>query len=143
MSIFINLHKLASRIIPRQKIMWRKANDTVISSAGIPVSGYGEWQTTLAHAMPGIISSFGGKNINERDYKDMGLDFSRNYYTVYTDNLDVRTVCEQHAADQFKICGKVFNIIQTEDWEEFGYNGWKRCYCVQVIDGEEGGGSSS
>ena len=72
----------------------------------------------------------------ERDYKDMGLDFSRNYYTVYVDNIDVRTVCEQHSADQFRINGKVFNVIQTEDWEEFGYNGWKRCYCVQVIDNE-------
>lgn len=142
MSIFTNLHKIASRLIPRQRVQWRKALDTVISEDGIAVSGYGEWNAILAHAMPGIISSFGGKNINERDYKDMGLDFSRNYYTVYCDNIDVRTVCEQHSADQFMINGKVFNVIQTEDWEEFGYNGWKRCYCVEVI-GESGGGSSS
>lgn len=142
MSIFTNLHKIANRLIPRQRIQWRKALDTVISEDGIAVSGYGEWNAILAHAMPGIISSFGGKNINERDYKDMGLDFSRNYYTVYCDNIDVRTVCEQHSADQFMISGKVFNVIQTEDWEEFGYNGWKRCYCVEVI-GESGGGSSS
>lgn len=142
MSIFTNLHKIANRLIPRQRVQWRKALDTVISEDGIAVSGYGEWNAILAHAMPGIISSFGGKNINERDYKDMGLDFSRNYYTVYCDNIDVRTVCEQHSADQFMINGKVFNVIQTEDWEEFGYNGWKRCYCVEVI-GESGGGSSS
>lgn len=142
MSIFTNLHKIANRLIPRQRIQWRKALDTVISEDGIAVSGYCEWNAILAHAMPGIISSFGGKNINERDYKDMGLDFSRNYYTVYCDNIDVRTVCEQHSADQFMINGKVFNVIQTEDWEEFGYNGWKRCYCVEVI-GESGGGSSS
>lgn len=142
MSIFTNLHRIANRLIPRQRVQWRKALDTVISEDGIAVSGYGEWNAILAHAMPGIISSFGGKNINERDYKDMGLDFSRNYYTVYCDNIDVRTVCEQHSADQFMINGKVFNVIQTEDWEEFGYNGWKRCYCVEVI-GESGGGSSS
>ena len=142
MSIFTNLHKIANRLIPRQRVQWRKALDTVISEDGIAVSGYGEWNAILAHAMPGIISSFGGKNINERDYKDMGLDFSRNYYTVYCDNIDVRTVCEQHSADQFMINGKVFNVIQTEDWEEFGYNGWKRCYCVEVI-GESGGGASS
>lgn len=142
MSIFTNLHKIANRIIPRQRVQWRKALDTTISEDGIAVSGYGEWNTILAHAMPGIISSFGGKNINERDYKDMGLDFSRNYYTVYCDNIGVRTVCEQHSADQFMINGKIFNVIQTEDWEEFGYNGWKRCYCVEVI-GESGGGASS
>jgi hypothetical protein len=136
MSIFTNLHKIASRIIPRQRIEWRKANDSVVSEYGVASSTYGDWTSILAHAMPGIISSFGGKNINERDYKDMGLDFSRNYYTVYADNIDVRTVCEQHSADQFRINGKVFNVIQTEDWEEFGYNGWKRCYCVQVIDNE-------
>lgn len=142
MSIFTNLHKIANRIMPRQRVQWRKALDTTISEDGIAVSGYGEWNSILVHAMPGIISSFGGKNINERDYKDMGLDFSRNYYTVYVDNIDVRTVCEQHSADQFRINGKVFNVIQTEDWEEFGYNGWKRCYCVEVI-GESGGGASS
>jgi hypothetical protein len=143
MSIFTNIHKLANRIIPRQKIKWRKAGDTTISEYGIAVSQYGEWMDIYAHAMPGIISSFGGKNINERDYKDMGLDFSKNYYTVYCDDIGARTVCEQHGADQFMINGKVFNIIQTEDWEEFGYNGWKRCYCVQVIDGESGSGGSS
>ena len=143
MSIFTNIHKLANRIIPRQKIKWRKAGDTTISEYGIAVSQYGEWIEIYAHAMPGIISSFGGKNINERDYKDMGLDFSKNYYTVYCDDIGARTVCEQHGADQFMINGKVFNIIQTEDWEEFGYNGWKRCYCVQVIDGESGSGGSS
>ena len=143
MSIFTNLHKLANRIIPRQRIEWRKADDSVVSEYGVVSSTYGDWNTILAHAMPGIISSFGGKNINERDYKDMGLDFSRNYYTVYVDNIDVRTVCEQHSADQFRINGKVFNVIQTEDWEEFGYNGWKRCYCVQVIDSESTDGEES
>lgn len=136
MSIFSNLHRMANNIIPRQRIQWRKAGDTVVSEYGVASSEYGEWQDTLAHVMPGIISSFGGKNINERDYQEMGLDFSKNYYTVYVDGINVRTVCEQHAADQFKINGKVFNVIQTEDWEEFGYNGWKRCYCVQIIDGE-------
>ena len=136
MSIFSNLHRIANRIIPRQKIQWRKAGDIDVNEYGVASSEYGAWQDVYAHVMPGIISSFGGKNINERDYKEMGLDFSKNYYTVYVDGIDVRTVCEQNGADQFRINGKIFNVIQTEDWEEFGYNGWKRCYCVQVIDGE-------
>lgn len=136
MSIFSNLHRMANNIIPRQKIQWRKAGDATVSEYGVASAEYGAWQDVFAHVMPGIISSFGGKNINERDYQEMGLDFSKNYYTVYVDNIDVRTVCEQHSADQFKINGKVFNVIQTEDWEEFGYNGWKRCYCVKIIDVE-------
>lgn len=145
MSIFTNLHRVANMIIPRQKIKWRKAGDTIVNEYGIPSTVFGPWSDAFAHVMPGIISSFGGKNINERDYKDLGLDFSKNYYTVYVDGIDVHTVCEQHSADQFMINGKVFNIIQTEDWDAFGYDGWKRCYCVQVVagDGEEEGGSSS
>lgn len=143
MSIFTNLHKIANSIIPRQRIEWRKSGESFVDDYGQPASSYGEWQSILAHAMPGIISSFGGKNINERDYKEMGLDFSKNYYTVYVDDIDIRTVCEQRSADQFRINGKIFNVIQTEDWAEFGYNGWKRCYCVQVIDDSDGGGSSS
>lgn len=139
MSVFSNLHRIANRIIPRQKIQWRKSGVTFIDEYGVARSSFGAWQDVYAHVMPGIISSFGGKNINERDYKDMGLDFSKNYYTVYVDGIDVRTVCEQGSADQFRVDGKVFNVIQTEDWSEFGYNGWKRCYCVQVIDGEVNG----
>lgn len=143
MSIFTNLHKIANRLIPRQKIQWRKALESEVDQYGVMRSRYGRWETVLAHVMPGIISSFGGKNINERDYKDMGLDFSKNYYTVYVDGIPVRTVAEQDSADQFLIKGRVFNVIQTEDWDEFGYDGWKRCYCVQEIGGMEEGGSSS
>lgn len=143
MSIFTNLHKIANRLIPRQKIQWRKAAESEVDQYGVMRSRYGRWETVSAHVMPGIISSFGGKNINERDYKDLGLDFSKNYYTVYVDGIPVRTVAEQDSADQFLIKGRVFNVIQTEDWDEFGYDGWKRCYCVQTIDGMEEGGSSS
>lgn len=143
MSIFTNLHKVANRIIPRQRIEWRKAESSETDRYGVMRSRYGAWKTVFAHVMPGIISSFGGKNINERDYKDLGLDFSKNYYTVYVDGIPVRTVAEQDSADQFLIKGRVFNVIQTEDWDEFGYDGWKRCYCVQAIDSREEGGSSS
>lgn len=130
---FKSLHKLANRLIPRETIQYRTSKASTTNEYGVRSSNYSDnWISIRAHVMPGIISSFGGKNINARDYKDFGLDFSKNYYTVYTDDVNVQTLVHKDSPDQFMFHnGKIFNIIQTEDWLE--YNGWKRCYCEEVI----------
>ena len=135
MSIFTNIHKVASRIIPRQTIEWRKGEVSVLSAAGIMRSQHGEWIKIKAHAQPGIVSSFGGKNITEKDYKEMGLDWSHRFFTIWTDDQNITTIAKQETTDQIRIGGEggeVYNIIHIADWLEF--DGWKRCYCEQVID---------
>ena len=132
--IFRSLHRLANRLIPREKMKYRIANKSVTDEYGMVKPTYSDdgWITIKGHIMPGIISSFGGKNINARDYHDLGLDFSKNYYTVYTDDVNVKNLVHKDSPDQVMLHGRIFNIIQTEDWLE--YNGWKRLYCVEVID---------
>ena len=132
MSIFSNIHLIASRLIPRQAIEFRSAT-TEIGYAGVPSLQYGKWKSVMAHVQPGIISSFGGKNISEKDYKDLGLDFSRNYITIWTSNADIATLAHKQNPSQVRVDGKIFNVIQRADWNV--YNGWSRCFCVEVIDG--------
>lgn len=130
MSILSNIHKVAARIIPMQTITWQRLTYTTTAAyrqeKSITVIGQ-----IKAHVQPGIISSFGGKNISEKDYKDLGLDFSRNYVTIWTSENDIRTVAYQQTADQVVISGKTYNIIQRANWLE--YNGWSRYYCEEKI----------
>lgn len=135
MSIFTNIHKVASRLIPRQKIEWRKGAVSVLSEAGIMRSQYGEWISVNAHVQPGIISSFGGKNITEKEYKEMGLDWSHRFFTIWVDDSRITTNAQQDTTDQIRLGGEdgeIYNIINMADWIEF--DGFRRCYCEQVID---------
>lgn len=131
MSIFTNIHKIASRMIPREWIEYRIAKESITDEYGVRRSTFGEWTRLFVHAQPGIISSFGGKNLDEKDYKDMGLDFSHKFVTIWFDSADINTVYGGDSADQVKIRGKIFNVIQTADWIDF--NGWKRAYCEEAI----------
>lgn len=131
MSIYRNIHRVASRMIPRDTIKYRKGLEMVVSDAGISKPTYGEWSSFKAHVQPGIISSFGGKNVSEKEYKDFGLDFSKRYYTIWFDDLDIKTNAKQRVPDQVELYGSVFNVIHVSDWLE--YNGWKRCFCEEVI----------
>lgn len=133
MSIFKNIHKIAMRMIPPQTIQYRVGGSSTISPAGRVESNYGEWIDIVANVQPGIIASFGGRNVSEKDYKDFGLDFSRSYVTIWTDNVNVSTVSHQDTADQIKIGTRIYNIIQRANWLE--YNGWVRCYCEEEIVG--------
>lgn len=132
MSVYRNIHRVASRLIPQESIKYRKGLQIAVSDAGIPTATYGAWTAMLAHVQPGIISSFGGKNVSEKEYHDFGLDFSKRYFTIWFDDVDIKTNAKQNVPDQVQIYGSVFNVIHVSDWLE--YNGWKRCYCEEVIE---------
>lgn len=132
MSLHINIHKIASQLIRLDRLEWRRAGITEISDAGIARSVHGEWVSFRAHIQPGVVSSFGGACISEKDYKDIGLDWSHKFYTVWIDNTQVSSIAEMQTTDQFRFYGKIFNIIQIADWAEF--DGWRRCFCEQIIE---------
>jgi len=131
MSLFTNIHKIASRIIPTQNVQYRVSGASTTDAYGMRKPSYGNWVSIRAHVNPGIISSFGGKNIEERDYKDMGLDFTHRFLTVWLDGANLKTLVNKDSPDQIKIGDSIFNIIQTADWLDF--NGWKRLYCEEVL----------
>lgn len=129
MSLFTSIHKMASSIIPTGKIRFRKFINNSPNDFGIVSQNFSEWQGVAAHIQPGIVSSFGGKGIELKDYKELGLDWSRRHITVWLTDKGLEPCCNKDGADQIKYHDKVFTILQVENWDEF--NNWQRCYCVE------------
>ena len=131
MSLFKNMYRLAQVLIPRERFEYRIPTENIITGAGRIVPSFGEWKSARAFIQPGIVSSFGGKNIEEKDYKDMGLDFSHRYITLWVDSADIGTVANGVSAVQVKVRDRIWNVIHTADWIVF--NGWKRIYAEEVM----------
>lgn len=131
MSLMFNIHRVASMIIPMQAIEYRNSSGVTISDSGLAKVSYGDWKKIKAHVQPGIVASFGSKNLSEQDYKELGLDWSRLSMTVWLSNSDVQCMALKQSTDQFKINGHIFNILKIADWNDF--NGWKRVYCAEIL----------
>ena len=72
-----HIFDMAMKIIPRNAFQYRKFNGVSTNQFGQRITTYTDWNNGFGVVQPGIISSFGGKNISEKDYKDLGLDFAR------------------------------------------------------------------
>jgi len=131
MSIFTNIHKLACRMIPTVPIKYRLFSTKSVDSFGQYAPTYGAWTDARAHVQPGIVSAFGGKNIEEKDYKDLGLDFSHVFITIWISGVNLSTVARKDSPDQIQYDGKTFNVIHVANW--LAYDGWKRIYCEEVM----------
>lgn len=131
MSLFKNIHKIASNLIPRQKVQFRKGNGRTISDSGLAKSSYGEWQSATVHLQPGFVSSNNSKNINSEIYSDMGLDFSKVKFTIWIDDTDIDALRDSEVSDQFKINDRIYNVVGVADWLQF--DGWKQLYIMEVL----------
>lgn len=130
-----NILTRALTVIPRSRFKYRKANGNVVNDFGQKVQSYGEWMDVTGIVQPGLVSSFGSKNISDMMYRDLGLDPSKRTITVWIEYTDISSTANRQSCDQVQYMGKTFNILQVEDWLE--YNGWKRCYCQEVQRIEE------
>ena len=129
-----NILKQALSVIGTQTVKIRIAAGSTINAAGVPTVTYGDPIVVSGSVQPGIISSFGGKNVSEKDYKDMGLDWSRSYITVWIPDVGLSVIHDKKTTDTVEYNGRIFNVIQVADWLD--QNGWKRCYCVERKAGE-------
>lgn len=127
-----NLLVSALKIIPRSKFQYRLSSETSINEFGQRVHLYGDWNDAYGIVQPGIISSFGGKNISEKDYKDIGLDISRSCITIWIKDIYLRNTADRETSDQVLYGGRVWNVIQCADWDI--YNGWRRCFCQEAMN---------
>lgn len=125
----------ALRVIPKVKFQYRFFIERTINEFGQSVISYDDWQNVRGIVEPGVISSFGGKNIEEKDYKQFGLDASRDIITVWMSGIKVGTLTSKDCPDQVKYLGKVYNIVHVENWNS--YNGWRRCFCEEAKNIEE------
>lgn len=129
MSLFSNILKIAFGQIPHSTIEYKIYASKSINNFGIVAPTYTTPATVEAIVQPGIISSFGGKCVELKDYKDMGLDWSRRYVTVWMPDVGLQPAMDQRMADQITYNSKTFNVLQVENWLE--YDGWCRVYCVE------------
>ena len=129
-----NILKQALSVTGTQTVKIRIAAGSTINAAGVPTVSYGDPIVVSGSVQPGIVSSFGGKNISEKDYRDMGLDWTRSYITVWIPDVGLSVIHDKKSADTVEFNGRIFNVIQCADWEL--QNGWKRCYCVERKAGE-------
>lgn len=129
MSIFTDIHRLATQIIPMDKIGYAKFVENRTNNFGIVEQVFEDAVDTRAHVQPGIVSSFGGSNIEMKDYKEMGLDWSRRYITVWIKDKGLQPCVDKNGADEILYNGMEFTVIQVENWDRF--NNWQRIYCVE------------
>lgn len=125
-NLYRNMFDRATAIIPTQKIKYRLPAGRLVSASGRLTPIYSEWRTLKCVLEPGLVSSFASKNLSDKDYKRVGMDFSINSYTVWAKTDDIFPVHDGEAACQFQIFGKVYNVKQMEDWAMT--DGWKRMY---------------
>lgn len=133
----------ALRVIPKSEFQYRLASKTVTDEFGQRVNTYGDWINGIGIVQPGIVSAFGGRNVSEKDYKEMGLDISRSTVTIWISDVPLSTVKGRSTPDQIKYDNRIWNVVQASGWNQ--YNGWRRCYCQEAlnVDEEEGGSSTS
>lgn len=128
-----NILELALRVIPKNSFQYRHFLGGTPSDIGIVAQGYDEtWTNGYGLVQPGIISSFGGNNVSEKEYSDLGMDWSKRSCTVWVRNADLHASVNNNSPDQVKYQGRIYNVINVSDWEE--YNGWQRVYCQELVN---------
>ena len=111
-----NILKSALSIIGSHTVKIRIATGTAVNDSGVPTVAYSDPIVVSGSVQPGIVSSFGGKNISEKDYKDMGLDWTRSYITVWIPDVCLKPIHDKKSTDTVEFNGRIFNVIQCSDW---------------------------
>lgn len=124
-----NILKTAMSVIGSDRIAYRLYSGSSVNDIGVPVVSYTEWKGIRAFVHPGIVSSFGGSGISEKEYQELGFSWARTNITVWLNDVGLRTSENENASDQILYNGDVYNVLQVENW--LFQNGWKRCYCVK------------
>lgn len=134
-----NILERAFKVIPRTEFEYRVVTGDSTNEFGQRITEYSPWVKTSGAVQPGIVASFGSKNISEKEYKDLGMDFAHGTITVWlsSDALNTihhapSTVHGRNSTDQVRWDNRVWNVVQVAGWNE--YNGWRRCYCVEVLN---------
>lgn len=125
-----NILRTAFSMIPHSSVKFRKFISKSVNDFGVTVQNFTAEEEVEAIVEPGIISSFGGSRIELKDYKELGLDWSKRYVTAWLPYRGLENAADRDGADQIIYLGKTFSVLQVENWGE--YNGWQRCYCVEI-----------
>ena len=114
-----NLFARASRLIQQNQIEYYPFVSRVKNAARQWVSTFGPGQTISASV----------QSVPRSTYVQLGLDFQKNYVTVYA-AVNVVDLSRDSSGDQFIFDGKVWQIESQTTW--FLRDGWAECMAVEL-----------
>lgn len=109
--MFGNLFNLATSVIPPETAQYVQFLGNTVNEIGLSIPSYAEPVEITASIQP----------VGDTAYKDLGLDFQKEYYYVYS-NQRMHGLNEQTQPDKLNFHGKVFTVQKTCYWNE--YDGW-------------------
>lgn len=113
-----NLFNLATAVIPPETIEYIQFLGNEVNEIGLSVPNYAEPVSIKASVQP----------LGDTAYKELGLDFQKEYYTVYS-NQKMSGLNENPHPDKLIFHGKSFVVQKTTYWNV--YNGWGSVLAVK------------
>lgn len=123
---FNNLLNAALRIIPKQRIIWRKFTGFDIDEQGLKINRYAE----------GVELTGSVQAVDRNIYDQLGLDQEKEYLAVYAP-ADIKGVAGQDAPDIVEFGGVVYKVVRNYPW--YFYDGWSGVVVVKADNGEFSG----
>ena len=120
---FNNLLNAALRIIPKQRIVWRKFAGFDIDEQGLKINRYAE----------GVELTGSVQAVDRNIYDQLGLDQEKEYLAVYAP-ADIKGVAGQDAPDIVEFGGGVYKVVRNYPW--YFYDGWSGVVVVKAEAGE-------
>lgn len=117
-----NILDIALSIIPPTLVQVRKNLSTTDNSFGQVTAAYSEWMDVYGIVQPGSESN---EHVN-------GIDFSKKYVTIWLRSVTLTGTHLQEAPDQIKYMGRIYNVIDVDDW--YPYDNYRKCECVEVVN---------
>lgn len=119
----LNLYRAATRLIATDKLDW-------FTFASRERNALGNWITTYSAPIE-IRGSV--QPVEIRSYKQLGLDMSKRYVTLFTDH-NAKHVARQTAPDRFEWNDSIWEAIGGDDW--FKQDGWREVVLVCIGSSE-------
>ncbi len=116
-----NLLKKALTIIPSSDFGYSKFLGRATNDIGIDVATY-DTEITLKGSVQAVPRSL---------YQHMGLDWKRNYITIYNSD-DIVGIERDSSGDKVTFDSKTFLVLDENDWKAI--DGWKGILCVEVTE---------
>lgn len=114
-----NLLTRAARLIRLQNVSYRRYTGRTTNGAGFDVSTYATAVTIKGSVQP----------VPRAMYERLGLDFQKNYVTLYT-VTGVVDIARGAGSDQIDWNGRRFQVESETDWHAM--DGWTGALCVDV-----------
>lgn len=121
----LNLLPQALSLIPPVTFQYRKFAKNTIDEFGQAVIGYGEWIEAYGIVVPA------GKAMQNVE----GLHMTPNRVNVFIKGVELDATCEQRSPDQVRFLGRIYNVIQVNDW--FAYDDFHNVIAQEVKNIDE------